>query len=170
MKLLVVVDMQNDFIDMALGTKEAPLIVPYVKKKIEKYREEGNPVVFTRDTHHENYLETQEGRNLPVVHCIKDTLGWQISSQLDVADSLVFDKPTFGSVELSSYVSSLENLKEVELVGLCTGICVISNALLIKASLPELLVTVDSSCCACVTPQSHATALDAMRLCQINVI
>ncbi|WP_407425933.1 cysteine hydrolase family protein [Treponema sp.] len=170
MKLLIVIDMQNDFIDGALGTNEAVAIVPAVAEKIKKARSEGIPVVFTRDTHHENYLESQEGKNLPVVHCVEGSDGWQISSRLEVGDSRIFDKPSFGSMELAEYVASLQNLEEIELVGLCTGICVISNAFILKAKLPEVRITVDSSCCACVTPQSHETALSAMKLCQINVI
>ena len=170
MKVLIVVDMQNDFIDAALGTKEAVAIVPAVASKIESYRRAGNPVVFTRDTHQENYLETQEGKNLPVVHCVEGSQGWQISSSLDVADSIVINKPSFGSMELAEYIASLQGVDGIELVGLCTGICVISNAIILKARLPEVRITVDSSCCACVTPQSHKTALEAMKLCQINVI
>jgi len=170
MKLLIVVDMQNDFIDAALGTKEAVAIVPAVASKIAEYRASGNQVVFTRDTHQKNYMETQEGKNLPVIHCVEGTDGWQISSKLEVGDSKIFNKPSFGSMELVDYVSSLENVEEIELIGLCTGICVISNAFIIKAKLPEVKITVDSSCCACVTPESHQTALNAMKLCQINVI
>ncbi len=170
MKLLIVIDMQNDFIDAALGTKEAAAIVPNVAKKILRYKADGNLVVFTRDTHHSNYLETQEGKNLPVVHCIEGTEGWQISSKLETGDSKIFNKPTFGSLELADYAAGLENLEEIELAGLCTGICVISNALILKAKLPEVKITVDSSCCACVTPESHLNALNAMKLCQVNVI
>lgn len=170
MKLLIVIDMQNDFIDAALGTKEAAAIVPNVAKKILRYRADGNLVVFTRDTHHSNYLETQEGKNLPVVHCIEGTEGWQISSKLETGDSKIFNKPTFGSLELADYAAGLENLEEIELAGLCTGICVISNALILKAKLPEVKITVNSSCCACVTPESHLNALNAMKLCQVNVI
>ena len=169
-KLLIVIDMQNDFIDKALGTKEAQAIVPNVALKIEKYRKEGNPVVFTRDTHQNNYLQTQEGKNLPVVHCIEGTYGWQITDKLDTKDSPIFNKPSFGSLELAEYTASLKNLEEIELVGLCTGICVISNAFILKAKLPEVKITVDSSCCACISPESHQTALNAMKLCQINVI
>lgn len=169
MKLLIVIDMQNDFIDAALGTKEAVAIVPNVVAKIKEYRDAGNMVLFTRDTHQTNYLETQEGKNLPVVHCVEGTDGWQISSKLDIADSKIFNKPSFGSMELADYVASLQNIEEIELVGLCTGICVISNAFILKAKLPEVKISVDSSCCACVTPQSHENALNAMKLCQINV-
>ena len=169
MKLLIVIDMQNDFIDAALGTKEAVAIVPKVAAKIAECRKSGYEVVFTRDTHHEDYLNTQEGKKLPVVHCVEGTDGWKISSQLDVGASKVIDKPSFGSLALAEYVAALPALEEVELVGLCTGICVISNALILKARLPELKVSVDSSCCACVTPESHETALAAMRLCQVDV-
>ena len=170
MKLLVVVDMQNDFIDAALGTKEAVAIVPAVQKKIEEYRKAGNPVVFTRDTHQKNYLETQEGKNLPVEHCIEGTKGWEITERLDVADSKVINKPSFGSMELADYVAGLAELEEVELVGLCTDICVISNAFIIKAKVPELKITCDGNACAGVTPESHSNALNAMKMCQINVI
>lgn len=161
--------MQNDFIDGSLGTKEAVEIVPKVAEKIEKARAEGKIIIFTRDTHQENYLETQEGKNLPVKHCIEGSDGWNISDKLDVGNSKIINKPSFGSMELAEYVASLENLDEVELVGLCTGICVISNAMILKARLPEVQISVDSSCCACVTPQSHKNALEAMKLCHITV-
>ena len=170
MKLLIVIDMQNDFIDGALGTKEAVAIVPKVAEKIAKWRSEGGEVVFTRDTHQKEYLQTQEGKNLPVVHCVEGTDGWKISDKLEVGASRVFNKPSFGSMELAEYVAGLASLEEIELVGLCTGICVISNAFILKAKLPEVKITVDASCCACVTPESHKTALSAMKLCQINVI
>ena len=172
MRLLIVIDMQNDFIDMALGTKEAVAIVPAVARKITEYRSQRNPVVFTRDTHQKNYLQTQEGKNLPVEHCIEGTKGWQISEKLDIADSKIFDKPTFGSTDLADYVFSLNNsnnIEEIEVIGLCTDICVISNALLLKAKLPEVPIFVDSTCCAGVTPQSHENALSAMKMCQIGV-
>ena len=170
MKLLIVIDMQNDFIDGALGTKEAVAIVPKVAKKISDARATGENVVFTRDTHQKNYLESQEGKNLPVVHCVEGSDGWQISSKLEVEDSRIFNKPSFGSMDLADYVATLSDLEEIELVGLCTGICVISNAFILKTKLPEVKITVDASCCACVTPESHKTALSAMKLCQINVI
>jgi nicotinamidase-related amidase len=164
MKLLIVIDMQNDFIDGSLGTKEAVAIVPNVAKKIEEARDAGEIVVFTRDTHQKNYLETQEGKNLPVLHCVEGTYGWQISSKLGVGNSLIFNKPSFGSMELADYAASLHGLEEIELVGLCTGICVISNAFILKAKLPEVKISVDASCCACVTPESHKNALTAMKL------
>lgn len=170
MKLLIVVDMQNDFIDGALGTAGAVAIVDNVTAKIRAARAEGTEVWFTRDTHEENYLETQEGRNLPVKHCICGTFGWEISSKLDVDGSMIIDKPTFGSMELAERAASLENLESAELIGLCTDICVISNAMLLKARLPELSVKVDASCCAGVTPASHENALNAMKMCQITVV
>lgn len=169
MKALIVVDMQNDFIDGALGTKEAVAIVGNVKEKIAEYRKNGDTVIFTRDTHGEDYMSTQEGKNLPVPHCIKGTKGWEISPMLDVADSIVIDKPTFGSKELAGYLAGIDTLEEVELIGLCTDICVISNAMLIKAFMPELKVSVDGSCCAGVTPESHSNALSAMKMCQVEV-
>ena len=170
MKLLIVIDMQNDFIDGALGTKEAVAIVPAVAAKIADARAAGDMVVFTRDTHQQNYLETQEGKNLPVVHCVKGSQGWQISDKLAVGESRIFDKPSFGSLTLADFAATLDGLTEIQLVGLCTGICVISNAFILTAKLPEVPITVDSSCCACVTPESHATALAAMKLCQIQVL
>lgn len=169
-KLLIVVDMQNDFIDGALGTKEAVAILPNVKKKIEEYRNSGYKVIFTRDTHDKNYLETQEGRNLPVTHCVKDTNGWAISPELDTKDSLVIDKPTFGSVDMMTIITRNFSDAEFEVIGICTDICVISNAIMLKAFLPEAKVSVDASCCAGVTPQSHKNALEAMKMCQINII
>lgn len=170
MKLLVVVDMQNDFIDAALGTKEAVAIVPAVQDKIKKYRNEKNLVVFTRDTHQKNYLQTQEGKNLPVEHCIEGTKGWEITDKLEVLDAKVINKPSFGSMDLAEYAAGLPDLEEIELVGLCTDICVISNAFILKAKLPELKITCDSKACAGVTPESHNNALNAMKMCQINVI
>lgn len=170
MKLLVVVDMQNDFIDAALGTKEAVAIVPAVQEKIKKYRNEKNLVVFTRDTHQKNYLQIQEGKNLPVEHCIEGTKGWEITDKLEVQDAKVINKPSFGSMELAEYAAGLPDLEEIELIGLCTDICVISNAFILKAKLPEIKITCDSKACAGVTPESHNNALAAMKMCQINVI
>ena len=171
MKVLVVVDMQNDFIDGALGTKEAEGIVDNVAKKIEEYN---GLVVYTRDTHKPDYLKTQEGSKLPVEHCIEGSKGWEISSELPVAnDALIINKPTFGSKELGSYLEDLNEkdpIEEIEVIGLCTDICVISNALLIKAFLPETPIVVDPSCCAGVTVESHETALSAMKMCQIKII
>ena len=170
MKLLIVVDMQNDFIDGALGTKDAVAIVPAVKAKIEEYRSMNNQVVFTYDTHQSNYLETQEGKNLPVVHCVENTEGWQISDKLEVAQSKVFKKPSFGSLELAEYVATISDLEEIELVGLCTDICVISNAMLCKTFLTETPVYIAKDCCAGVTPESHENALKAMEMCQIKIV
>ncbi len=170
MKVLCVIDMQKDFIDGALGTKEAVSIVENVKNKIDLYRKSGDRVIFTRDTHPENYLETAEGKKLPVPHCIKGSDGWQISDLLEVKDSLVIDKVTFGSYDLSRAVAETKDLEEIEVVGLCTDICVISNALLLKARLPEVKISVDSSCCAGVTPDSHENALKSMAMCQIDIL
>lgn len=169
MKVLLVIDMQNDFIDGALGTKEAVSIVPNVQRKIQEAKANGTTVIFTRDTHFENYMETQEGANLPVKHCIKDTQGWEISSALDTEDADIIDKISFGSIELAEYVEGLEP-EEITLVGLCTDICVISNAMILKARMPEVPITVDASCCAGVTPESHNNALSAMQMCQIKVM
>ena len=169
MKVLAVIDMQNDFIDGALGTKEAEAITGNVKAKIDQYLMEENTVLYTRDTHTEDYMNTQEGRNLPVPHCIKDTAGWELCEGVFVPGCKVIDKPSFGSLELAEYISSLEGIEEIELIGLCTDICVISNALILKASFPEIPVFVDPSCCAGVTPESHRNALEAMKMCQINI-
>ena len=164
--------MQNDFIDEALGTKEAVSIVPQVAEKIRQF--EGD-IVYTRDTHFENYMETQEGRNLPVPHCIKGTHGWQLNPEVqaacDARGAKGVDKETFGSVELPKLLEKTypEGLVSIELVGLCTDICVISNAMILKAHFPEILITVDSCCCAGVTPESHANALAAMKMCQIVI-
>lgn len=167
-KLLIVVDMQNDFIDGALGTKEAKAIVPAVKKKIEEYQGEDCEVLFTMDTHYENYLETLEGKKLPVIHCQKGTRGWELCPELEGFEGKRFEKPSFGSVEMARYVGAGE-YESVELAGLCTDICVISNAMLVKAVLPGTPVSVDSACCAGVTPESHRNALEAMRMCQIDI-
>ncbi len=169
-KILVVVDMQNDFIDGALGTKEAALIVPKVEQKIREFT---GKVLFTRDTHEENYMETQEGHNLPVKHCIRGTKGWQIRPELDALRTTdPIDKPTFGSKELGEYLKAeyeKESIESITFVGLCTDICVISNVMLAKAFLPEVPLIVDASCCAGVTPQNHQNALEAMKVCQVKV-
>lgn len=173
--LLIVVDMQNDFIDGALGTPEAEGIVDKVNEKIKAFDEAGDLVIFTADTHQRDYMDTQEGKNLPVPHCIEGEEGWNISDKLfRPKDAPVIKKDTFGSKELGIMLMEMEREgeapEEIQLIGLCTDICVISNALLVKAFLPETKVTVDSSCCAGVTPQSHQTALDAMKGCQIQII
>ena len=155
-KTLIVVDMQKDFIDGALGSKEAIAIVENVKNRDE--------IIFTRDTHQSDYLSTNEGKNLPVEHCIQGTDGWKIQEDLEVPGAIYIDKPTFGYMDWKDY-----NLEEVELVGLCTDICVVSNALIIKATYPEIQVSVDASCCAGVTSESHKAALTTMRMCQVKV-
>lgn len=169
--ILIVVDMQNDFIDGALGTREAQAIVDKVKEKILDFK---GPVIFTRDTHGENYMETQEGRNLPVPHCIKGTDGWQIRPELDdLRRTQPVDKPGFGSVELGRMLLEMnaeEAIGSVTLVGLCTDVCVISNALIIKAFLPEVPVKVDAACCAGISPESHGNALSAMAMCQVEIL
>ena len=168
-KILVVVDMQNDFIDGALGTKEALAIVENVKAKIREYDQKD--IFVTMDTHAPDYLSTQEGRNLPVEHCIKGTEGWKLRS--DIADLLpeakVYEKPTFGSTALAGDIAKIaaEEDIEIELIGLCTDICVVSNALLLKAVMPEVTISVDPACCAGVTPESHEAALKTMQMCQI---
>ena len=169
-KVLVVVDMQNDFIDGALGTKEAVAIVPKVEEKIKNF---DGTVLFTRDTHETYYLDTQEGKKLPVPHCIRDTEGWQIRSELDaLRKTKPIDKETFGSTELAGDLVAMnidDEIESITFVGLCTDICVISNALLTKASLPEVPIIVDAKCCAGVTPESHENALKAMEVCQIQI-
>lgn len=170
-KILIVVDMQNDFIDGALGTPEAVAIVPNVKKKIEGF---DGTVLFTRDTHETYYMETQEGRNLPVPHCIRGTEGWQIRPELDaLRKTEPLDKVTFGSSELGGILvalNKLEPVEEITFIGLCTDICVISNVMIAKAFLPEVPVVVDAACCAGVTVASHENALEAMKVCQVKVI
>ena len=163
-KTLIVVDMQNDFIDMALGTKEAVAIVPKVKEKIEEYRKNGCEIIYTRDTHTDDYLNTAEGKKLPVEHCIKGSDGWQIADGLYIEGCKIIDKPNFGWLHWEK-----ENLEDVELVGLCTDICVVSNALIIKATFPDANVRVDSSCCAGVTVETHNAALKTMQMCQIEI-
>lgn len=167
MKFLIVVDMQNDFITGSLGSAHAEAIVPAVLDKVKDF---DGAVIFTRDTHADDYLDTQEGKKLPVKHCIKDTHGWQICDELQAYAKTVIDKPTFGSVELPALLSSLGSVDEVTLVGLCTDICVISNAMLVKAAFPEAKVMIDSSCCAGVTPESHDNALAAMSAVQIEIL
>lgn len=171
MKILVVVDMQNDFIDGALGTREALDIVENVVDTIKNF--EGK-VIFTRDTHHENYLETLEGKNLPVIHCIEGTPGWEIRDEvMDAApNSPIVNKPSFGSIALCKKIKEItyrEDLESITLIGLCTDICVISNAMILKAAFPNVPIIVKASSCAGVTPESHLNALKAMKVCQIDV-
>ena len=172
MNILVVIDMQNDFIDGALCTPEAVAIVPKVMVKMMNF---DGLVLATRDTHGEDYLERQEGKKLPVVHCIKGTHGWEIKDEIQqLLISQPIDKPTFGSEALGKVLKDLNNdvepIDSITLVGLCTDICVISNAMLLKAFLPEVPIMVDASCCAGVTPESHERALEAMKACQIEII
>lgn len=174
MDYLIVVDMQNDFVSGALGTKEAVEVTPRVVRRVAEGAARGEKILFTRDTHGEDYARTQEGKRLPVPHCVRDTEGWEIVPQLAeyAAGRRVLDKPTFGSRLLGEALaaeSEREPVGKITLVGLCTDICVISNALLLKAFLPEAEVAVDAACCAGVTPQSHKNALEAMKMCQITV-
>ncbi len=167
MKYLIVVDMQVDFINGSLGSDLATAIVPNVVKKVKNYN---GKVIFTRDTHFKEYLQTQEGRNLPVEHCIKDTNGWEICEELKPYVKKVVDKITFGSIDLPEVIKGYgEEIEEIELCGLCTDICVISNAMLLKASFPEVKISVDASCCAGVTLESHNNALNAMKVVQIEI-
>ena len=173
MDYLIVVDMQNDFIDGALGTNEAQRIIPRVHDKIASFP---GQVIFTMDTHDAGYLGTQEGALLPVPHCLHDTHGWRLASQLaplaQGKNALTFEKPTFGSVELAEYLREQYEhnaVSSIELIGLCTDICVVSNALLLKAFLPEVPISVDAACCAGVTPEQHRAALETMESCQVLV-
>lgn len=194
-KILVVVDMQNDFITGSLGTKEAQAIVPNVVAKIKQEAEAGTFIACTQDTHHNDYINTNEGRHLPVYHCLRGEPGWQIESfvweaickvwdKYDPADVFPIEKATFGddvvterlaqyilryADNITDYMYDTGDNIEIEFIGLCTGICVLSNAILAKARFPEATISVDASCCACVTPQSHDTALAAMQLCQIEI-
>lgn len=171
-KILIVVDMQNDFIDGALGTGEAVGIVPAVIDKIKEY--DTKDIFATRDSHEKNYMETQEGKYLPVEHCIIGTKGWEIADK--VAEALngatIINKPTFGSTELAEKIQEIAQKEEIELelVGLCTDICVISNALLLKAYMPEIKISVDERCCAGVTPKKHQAAIETMSSCQIQIV
>lgn len=170
MNVLVVVDLQNDFIDGVLGTKEALAIVDYVKAKIKDF---DGPIIFTRDTHHANYLSTEEGKLLPIPHCIEKTKGWEIREGLVKENSIIIDKETFGSVELGKKLEEMNKkgrIENITLLGLCTDICVISNALLCKAFLPNAHIIVDSKGSSGVTPLGHETALSSMKACQIEII
>ena len=171
-KILIVIDMQNDFIDGALGTPEAVAIVENVKDKIRTYPAED--IFATMDTHGLDYLQTQEGMHLPVEHCIKPSKGWEIREDIAalLGGAKIYEKPTFGSTALAEDMKalSLQEEIELELIGLCTDICVVSNALLLKAMMPEVKISVDASCCAGVTPASHNAALQTMRMCQIGII
>lgn len=178
MKILVVVDMQNDFITGSLGTKEARAIVPNVKKKIKESINNGDFIIYTRDTHYLGYLDTREGKKLPVEHCIYKTEGWQIPEELlppfTYEDAFIINKETFGYRDMPKKIENVlafrDGCDEIELVGLCTDICVVSNALLLKAAFyDDIEISVDATCCAGVTPESHEAALKTMEMCQINV-
>lgn len=195
-KVVIVVDMQKDFIDGALGTPEAQAIVPLVAETIHQFADPNTAIIFTKDTHTDNYMNTLEGKNLPVPHCIEGTAGYGIVDEVFEAwiqhaqgenrymsgydaypvydeNPIRIKKPTFGSVELQNILYDMNDrfeIEEITLMGVCTGICVLSNAILCKATLPEVPVNVVADCCACVTPESHKTALEAMKLCQINII
>ncbi len=168
-KYLIVIDVQRDFVDGALGTAEAQAIIPYVKEKIDACRAEGGSVIFTRDTHAKDYLQTNEGRHLPVEHCIEGSDGWQLYDGIECEGALIIDKPTFGFTDWKSYIEETDGMT-VELLGLCTDICVVSNALIIKALYPEARVAVDSKACAGVTPETHGAALTTMKMCQIEIL
>ncbi len=170
-RTLIVVDMQKDFIDGSLGTKEACGIVENVKNKISEYADRQDEIIFTRDTHQADYLETSEGKKLPVEHCIQGTEGWQIPEELRTANAIYVDKPGFGWPYWRETVRQYHlDFCEIEIVGLCTDICVVSNALILKALYPDVEITVDSKCCAGVTPKTHKAALETMKMCQINVL
>lgn len=173
MKILIAVDMQNDFISGSLGTKEAQSIVPKVKKRLNKAIDEKYKIIFTKDTHYDDYLNTAEGKKLPIKHCIKETYGWEIHPELRIDNALIIEKNTFGSLKLLDILKDLnkkESIEEIELLGLCTDICVISNALLIKAAFIDTPIKVNRNLCAGVTPQSHENALSTMEMCQIDVV
>ena len=171
-KFLIVVDMQKDFVDGALGTKEAMDIVPFVVDKIKGFDGE---IIVTYDTHNENYMETSEGKHLPVPHCIKGTDGWRLNSDVAAAlknkNYIALEKLTFGSTALPEIIrqKTADEPLEIELIGLCTDICVVSNALMLKANFPEMQISVNSSCCAGVTPDSHTAAINTMKMCQIEI-
>ena len=174
-KILIAVDLQNDFIDGALGTKEAEAIVPAAAARIREYRKEGAEIIATLDTHGEDYMQTREGKKLPVPHCIRGTEGWQLNPVIREAlgDCTLVEKPTFGSVRLPEILQ--ENMEPgdevtIELIGLCTDICVVSNALLLKAVFPEAEIAVNPACCAGVTPEKHRAALETMQSCQIDLV
>lgn len=168
-KILIVVDMQNDFVYGSLGTQEAVQILPAVKERIGQALHDGWEILFTRDTHTAEYLSTQEGRHLPVEHCIRDTEGWQIVDDLRDFAGQIVDKPSFGSPALAEYIRD-GLYEQAELIGLCTDICVVSNALLLKAACPELCVRVRRDCCAGVTPKTHEAALLTMKMCQVEIL
>lgn len=168
-KYLIVVDVQKDFVDGALGTPEARAIIPRVKEKIAKAKADGVEIIFTRDTHYDDYMDTNEGRHLPIEHCVALSDGWQLFEGLDAKDGEILNKATFGSLRWEDYIFYQPDL-EIELIGLCTDICVVSNALILKAMFPEAKIIVDSSACAGVTPETHEAALTTMKMCQVEVV
>lgn len=175
--VLIAVDLQNDFVDGVLGTKEAQAIIQNASVKImEATADENTMVIVTKDTHHDNYMETEEGKNLPVPHCVKDTNGWQLNPQIeDALDASAYTalKETFGAASLTKILNSAQkfySIERIELIGLCTDICVLSNAVVAKTLVPNAHVVVDAACCAGVTPESHDTALNAMRAIQVEVV
>ena len=170
MKILIVVDMQNDFVTGSLANPDAEAIIPGIAKKIAEYEKNGDRIIFTRDTHKANYLETPEGKALPVPHCINGTKGWLVVDELNHPECEHINKPTFGYRYWEYDLGDMPKIDEIELVGTCTDICVLSNAIILKTQFPNVPITVDSSCCAGVTPEKHAAALEVMRSCQINVI
>ena len=173
-KLLIAVDVVNDFVDGSLGTPEAVAILPNVIAKIREYEESGDGILFLRDTHDEGYLRTQEGKNLPVPHTLIGSRGWLVADAIrDVIDTdkyLNLEKDRFACTDLELFLKEIEEPFAIELIGICTGICVISNAFYIKALYPEAPISVDARCCACVTPETHQKALDIMKLCQVEII
>lgn len=186
MKVLVLVDLQNDFIDGSLGTKEAQAIVPKVVEKLENYPDKSNTLIlFTKDTHHYNYLESFEGKNLPVEHCIENTSGWSINKEISraaknkgfltyssdmIINSRIY-KSEFGSeILMDFFINHVDLIEEVEFIGLCTDVCVVTNALMARTVLPHIKISVDETCCAGTTPEKHLAALEVMKSCQIDII
>lgn len=167
-KVLIVIDMQNDFINGALGTKEAVSIIPNVKKKIVEYLDRGDEVIFTRDTHYDDYFSTNEGKCLPIEHCKVGTYGWHIHEELDDGSCEHIDKPTFGYRFWDRYTA--RNFGEIEVVGVCSDICILANCIILKTFFPESHISVDASCCAGTSPQKHAEAMSVLKSCQISVV
>ena len=182
MKVLIIIDMQNDFITGSLGTTEAQGIVNNIANRVKK--SENEMIIFTQDTHHDDYLATPEGKKLPVIHCIENTNGWEIHEEIinawnqnkntviiDDIKNNSFNKPVFGSIELVKFLENIkEKITEIEICGVCTDICVVSNAIMIKNTLPNIKISIDSKLCAGVTPQSHKEALNIMGMCQIDIM
>ncbi|MCL2487303.1 MAG: isochorismatase family protein [Oscillospiraceae bacterium] len=172
-KLLLAVDLLNDFVDGALGSPAAQAMLPAAVEKLLAAERNGDMIAFLRDTHEENYLQTLEGRHLPVPHGIRGTHGWQVAdavaAAVDISRYPQIEKNSFGAAALVEFLWELPELEEVELIGICTGICVINNALLIKTFFPQLPVSVDAACCACVSPETHRAALEIMALCHVEI-